>query len=215
MDTPDYYVLTIDTDTFAGSFEREMCAWITGQYGECTVGDDLAALAQTEMPPEFKEWCENNVAQVPDDSSCSRPCAIQPTPGWFNDGMGHNYRLAEWGTPRVKEVYEKACRDYAEKAPLSYVEHLRPKVTERAQERLTEQLTHGPGKHSAYMSVGIFLNEEPSVAMFALMVERAHEYQERNGSLGERYGHHLDFKIEGIRLVGQKTVVLREDIWKA
>lgn len=36
------YILVADTNQYAGNFERELCAYITGQYGECSVGADIA-----------------------------------------------------------------------------------------------------------------------------------------------------------------------------
>ncbi len=39
---PDHYLFVIDTDTYAGSFEREICAYVTGQIGECEVGKEEA-----------------------------------------------------------------------------------------------------------------------------------------------------------------------------
>ncbi|KKK83825.1 hypothetical protein LCGC14_2789530, partial [marine sediment metagenome] len=34
----DSWIFIIDTDSYAGNFEREMCAYITGRVGECGVG---------------------------------------------------------------------------------------------------------------------------------------------------------------------------------
>ncbi len=37
QEQPNPYLFVIDTDTYAGNFEREMCAYVTGQIGECEV----------------------------------------------------------------------------------------------------------------------------------------------------------------------------------
>jgi hypothetical protein len=34
------YVFIIDTEQYAGNFEREMCAYCTGILGDCEVGED-------------------------------------------------------------------------------------------------------------------------------------------------------------------------------
>ena len=49
---PDHYLFVIDTDIYAGNFERQMCAYITGQIGECEVGKENAELARQEIPNE-------------------------------------------------------------------------------------------------------------------------------------------------------------------
>ena len=36
------YLFVIDTDSYSGNFEREMCAYCTGQIGDCEVGIEHA-----------------------------------------------------------------------------------------------------------------------------------------------------------------------------
>lgn len=38
------YIFIIDTDSYAGNFERELTAYITGVVGGCEVGDDFAKI---------------------------------------------------------------------------------------------------------------------------------------------------------------------------
>ena len=38
------YTIIIDTDEYSGNFEREMCAYCTGQVGECEVGEEEQAV---------------------------------------------------------------------------------------------------------------------------------------------------------------------------
>jgi hypothetical protein len=84
-----YYTCRIDTNEYSGNFEREMVAFITGQVGECGVGEENAALAEKQLPKIVTEWFSENTIFTPDeDNGCSRPAEIVPTPGWSNDGMG-------------------------------------------------------------------------------------------------------------------------------
>ena len=39
----NYYGFIVDTDSYAGNFEREMCAYMTGHIGECSVGEEYAS----------------------------------------------------------------------------------------------------------------------------------------------------------------------------
>ena len=77
----DGYVVIIDTDKYAGNFEREMCAFITGQIGECGVGDVEQSTALNELDSESIEWFQDNVAQMGDEHGCARPATIHATPG--------------------------------------------------------------------------------------------------------------------------------------
>ena len=91
-------IFVIDTDSYAGNFEREMCAYVTGQIGECGVGDGQAE--------DFNAWLkskgiaenpfEDILGQVADDNGCHRPCAIWETPGRWNNGSGSHYNDAEF-----------------------------------------------------------------------------------------------------------------------
>lgn len=58
--TTDYFLFVIDTDAYAGNFEREMCAYMTGHVGDCAVGDDKAKMYHEEETEEF-----DNVVHVP------------------------------------------------------------------------------------------------------------------------------------------------------
>lgn len=60
-------IFVIDTNKYAGNFEREMCAHITGQIGECEVGREFVE----DLSIKF-----DNVKQVADDSHCYRPASI-------------------------------------------------------------------------------------------------------------------------------------------
>lgn len=80
------FAFIIDTDSYAGNFERELCAYITGHIGDCGVGEVNAARFKDEVGEPFE-----NVTVEADDHGCCRPVTICPTPGWFNDGMGSHY----------------------------------------------------------------------------------------------------------------------------
>ena len=58
-------VFVIDTDQYAGNFEREMCAHVTGRIGECEVGEEY-------VDDEIRDLFDN-VIDMPDDSDCYRP----------------------------------------------------------------------------------------------------------------------------------------------
>lgn len=91
---PEYCLFVIDTDIYAGSFEREMCAYVTGQIGECGVGRENAKLARQEIPDAIAQL-ENLVELVPDEHGCARPVSIFPNPKYGNDGHGNQALLTD------------------------------------------------------------------------------------------------------------------------
>jgi hypothetical protein len=71
------FAFIIDTNSYSGSFEREMTAYLTGRIGECGVGVEYADFA---LPINF-----DNVIDVPDDHGCYRPTSI-----WLNEKNKYN-----------------------------------------------------------------------------------------------------------------------------
>lgn len=88
----DEKVIIIDTEDYSGNFEREMCAYITGQIGECGVGSEAAEVAKQELSQELLDWFDNHICQYTDEIGCTRPTAIAVTPGWYNNGHGKHIR---------------------------------------------------------------------------------------------------------------------------
>lgn len=107
--------IIIDTNLYAGNFEREMCATLTGHCGECGVGAEEASETFLDMSDDVKGWWTNNIGSVYD--GCWRPVGITGTPGYFNHGMGGEYL----DTPENRIIalvdYNQKIRDYNELHP--------------------------------------------------------------------------------------------------
>lgn len=87
-----HVLFIIDTNEFAGNFERELVGYITGHVGECGVGDEYAGMFQEDVDPVMQTAISNIVAQVDfEDDGCLRPAMIWETPGRVNNGRGFNY----------------------------------------------------------------------------------------------------------------------------
>ena len=64
---------------YSGSFEREMCAYITGHIGECGVGYSFVDKKYTKL---FKPY----ILQIDEQNSgCKRPVKIYPNPKYSNN----------------------------------------------------------------------------------------------------------------------------------
>lgn len=78
IENPTSNLFVIDTGSYAGNFERKMCAFITGQVGDCGVGREIAL----EQASNIKSlaWFEENVYLAPDESEISYKVTIWPSP---------------------------------------------------------------------------------------------------------------------------------------
>lgn len=99
------YIFCVDTEQYAGNFERKLCAYMTGAVADCGVGfpearDWYINIAKQEWMKEApytsydlvrgaEDWDGFvNIQTMSDDEGGGilRPCTIIPTPGQFNQG---------------------------------------------------------------------------------------------------------------------------------
>lgn len=83
------HFLIVDTENYAGNFERELVAYATGCYGDCGVGDGEAEDARAKM--KHYAWWEQHMVMQEDDehgADMMRPVSLHPTPDWVNNGRG-------------------------------------------------------------------------------------------------------------------------------
>lgn len=73
------YSIVIKTNQYAGNFERELCAHLTGIIGECGAGEEYVHEAITEI-------FEDSVAEMADDNGTRRPVSL----GSQNEGATGN-----------------------------------------------------------------------------------------------------------------------------
>jgi hypothetical protein len=71
------YSIIIDTDQYAGNFERKLCAYCTGQLGECGIGEEYSQMYNLE---ENENLFDNVLELVPDEYGCFRPVTICSSP---------------------------------------------------------------------------------------------------------------------------------------
>ena len=212
----DCWLLVIDTDSYSGNFERELTAYLTGQLGECGVGDKMADIfaedAKTNKPPVNFDV---EVFSEPDDKGCARPCTIFPTPGWCNDGMGGHYKVGD--EEKALKEYQKTQEDEVnrEKARYEgYLKNMPPGWTEKAVRRelktLEKRLDDAKKlkkvrKYPAYQSVAIFFLDKPSKKTIEWLKERAKGYPEARKKAYD-WDRGPAPKITGWRLIKNEVV---------
>jgi len=90
----DLYIFVIDTDYYAGNFERNLCAYATGYVGECGVGRQMAQQFYEDMGlvDEGHEWNGEElspedmrnpfdyISPEQDEDGCRRPVKVWKSP---------------------------------------------------------------------------------------------------------------------------------------
>jgi len=190
----------VDTNKYAGNFEREMCAYATAQIGECEVGSEEV----DENMPHAKWWDDHVIDQ--EDEGRYGPVTISPTPGYINDGMGGHYL----DTPENREL----AREAAVEKMIAYYKPQRDMIERRLREKdfeantdrgWTEEACHRTIKNMdgriqqlreqkqvfpAYQSIAIEVSKTPPGIVMIHFESRVHEFAKREG-----------IEILGIRIV--------------
>ena len=209
------FLFVIDTEQYAGNFERELCAWCTGQIGMCEVGSEEAADFKAEHPAEYAEFSRvvEQFSRDEDDHTL-RPACLVATPGWLNNGLGYNYRDDPSEYPKALEAYIQSALAY-DKPQLAMIEQRlasgdesygwTKKRCEKEKSRLLEKMDKlnsltEPLGFPAYLSVGIGFNVRPTQDQNALMKVRAASFAEL---------HKLS--ITGFRLLIEQRALLEEE----
>lgn len=179
------YFFIIDTEQYAGNFEREMCAYCTGQIGDCGVGEEEAEEFRSTFP-DLEEKFDEIIDFLPDENGCARPASIYPTPGWFNNGFGDFHDRRE---NMAREDFEASC-----------IKELTKKLSniDSSEERniLAEEYENRKFiKYPAYLSVVIFFNEKPTDKIITIMKSRAHEFAQNR-----------KITVTGFRLIKNKAI---------
>lgn len=194
-------IFCVDTDTYAGSFERELCAYMTGILGECEVGEESKKLYEEDGHEPLEDLVD---PYVPDDHGCRRPVSIHPTPGWFNDGAGNHYRESGYDEAAVVKKYNQKVEEDAKRSEQVYADKAHGK--KEADRIRKECKAKKVKKYPAYNSVAVFLTREPTKEEIEFLKDRASKFvadqRKRSRFSDERFG----FKIEGFRLVVEEKV---------
>ncbi|MGP3781811.1 hypothetical protein ACTWKC_17650 [Bacillus sp. 4A_MP3] len=169
----------IDTDSYSGNFEREMCAYITGHIGDCLVGFEEAE----DYLSKYEKI--KGVVQKENITGMYRPVEIIETPDIWNNGMGFHFRKGEEDIA-LKE-YRQSIKRYYE-SEIKRLNGAEAQI-ERYKREINESLKlTKPKKHKAFQSVLIHFECLPCEETINFMKQRAFEFAKNKG-----------IKIEGFR----------------
>ncbi len=72
------YEVIIDTDSYAGNFERELCAYVTGHWDDETHGGDQAEVFRNEI--EEDNLFEDCIGSITNEFGLQTPVYLESTP---------------------------------------------------------------------------------------------------------------------------------------
>ena len=215
------WIFIIDTDQYAGNFERDMCAYLTGVLGDCEVGEEFSKMYDKEVNigrPEsvfidYIEWRS-------DDHGCYRPCQCWPTKGWLSIGHDKAVRKEEWNQKEADKVWQhdqsEIYRGYLKTAENikvgdGWTQEAKNREIKRLTNEIEKALKWKCPKYEPYNSVAIFFEKKPTEEMIALMKERAFKFSKAKRDAGNPWEKNFDLAIYGFRLV-KETTKMKEEV---
>jgi hypothetical protein len=216
------WIFIIDTDSYAGNFERQMCAYLTGVLGDCGVGEEFSELYNKEGGKNiFDEYIE----QRSDDHGCHRPCSCWETKGWFSVG-DKAVRESDWNQEEADKAWQEQQAsiyrgylkqlDFVKIGEKGWTKESLEKARKSRQLDIDKALQEKSPKYSPSNSVAIFFEEKPTGEMIRLMKKRAMKFAEavRQRAINENIDYEKDFNltIHGFRLIKETTTFEDESI---
>lgn len=221
------YKFIVDTNSYSGNFEREMMAYATGL---CTHrGQEYASGFEDEFPEIFKEL-DGIVVPCGEYDDVAN---IEPTPGWWNNGLGGHYRDDD---PKAEEKALIARNKEDERYKRQNIERSKqtlqmlldgknpwgPNVDiqeqikgfqreiENFEETLAKSLAQPLNKWPAYQSVAMVFSKKPSDALLETMVKRCREFPTLSMHPSYTAESYNKIEITGFRLVKEEKVVVEK-----
>lgn len=177
-------IIIVDTDSYSGNFERELCAFLTGQLGEAELAQGFIS---EPKPITFKDWWSENTIHLKDEDDMVSPFKIWETPGWFNNGLGKNYRDTPENEIIAVQEAVKFMKNYVAGRMQEAQQRLESKNFDAHPTGFTEENCHTViesclndiervsvlTKFSSYQSIAIFVKDYPPENVWAEFEERA------------------------------------------
>lgn len=105
------YRVVITTNTFALNFDKEICAYVTGQIGECKTGVDRQYKASSYARGLFEKSMERRMC----DDNLWRPVAISES-----DSNAFELFFKDKPTEEMMEFIKEGCGDFADEKKQKY-----------------------------------------------------------------------------------------------
>lgn len=197
----------IHTNKYAGNFEREMCAYITGHIGDCGVGSNLV---DEKYTPMFEPY----ILQIDEENTgCKRPVKIYPNPRYANNGLGHSFDSSSLNeckeaqqhhidyikNDKLKKLYETLEFYKGTRADVSYTKE----QIESVEKEISDYASIPPleiPSYPSYHSVCIYFKDNIPKNLLEIVVERANNFHTTTSRLGRSKE---DLIIEGFEFISE------------
>jgi len=185
------WLFVVDTNQYAGNFEREMGAYLTGRVWKY-FSDDAVALANLYKKETGDLYARRFVAILgrhkSDGEHWPNYTKLWETPGWFNNGVGGHFRDGQ-----EAEALKHHRNDWLNE---SRARHLSAEDRKEYRRRAEEPLFKWPSG----MSVAIAFTERPTVEQIAILEKRAKSFPDAAKRIGAYLAGPVP-KITGTRLL--------------
>lgn len=162
------WLFVVDTNQYAGNFEREMGAYLTGRVWKYFSGaaKTLAELYKQETGDlHARQFVTILGRHKSDGEHWPNYTDSWETPGWFNNGVGGHFRDGQ-----EAEALEHHRKYYLKEA--RSVDHLHPNDQERTRQDWLARSKEPLFKWPAGMSVAIAFTERPTDEQIKILEER-------------------------------------------
>lgn len=206
------YILVIDTDCYAGNFERELAGYTTGICDLDRGHGDREAEDAKAAAPDMVDALEAKSRAVRHNEYGMVTNTIRATPGRLNNGLGFNFPAND---PVAAEEAKKKAKDYARDYTAGQIKAAQRRIDENDFEAERDgawtkdacdrtiasalDLIERAGENMtspAYESVAMFFGEPLSAEEMAFVRERADRYAKSPSGIMRR-----PFRILDVRLV--------------
>jgi len=208
------FKFVVDTEQYAGNFERELCAYVTGRWDQETHGRNEAALYEKETGKDPLEFVEDRPVEH-DGYYNPAPQELFPTPGWFNNGMGGHFKDGQESEALeaykeenrkhygalIKEKLGKDLKDEVQRKAGWTKEAVDREVRGHRKDLRESESLKEVRKYPAYLSVAIFCEREPTPKEIKLMKDRCRKFSAFSASEKQEEWKRRKIKITGFRLV--------------
>lgn len=221
------FLFIIDTNHYAGNFEREMAGYLTGHVADCGTGQKEADIFHEELGLSGL-YDENhpfkNVMKQHNSHGNLTPAVVYETPGFFSNGVGGHYckrdpqceeqalkdRNAHWA--KEAEKWELMVNsEEARKDRHLHLDFCRARYNEyiaRTKEPLKE--------YPVYQSVAIFFETKLTEDQIKLLRNRIAKFPVYWATSGKGIFSHYNnpcIDVLGARIIEQKEVLVEELNW--
>jgi hypothetical protein len=193
MSKNDIAQILIHTKDLAALFDKELCAYVTGEVGECELAVDIADQYKKEI--KHNQWWTENIIYTKDSDGYMQPMYLSSTPGWFNNGCGglykdnaamdkkaHDDAIAFAKNFIAKQVREAETRLKQNSFDAEWTKSYCYDVIDNATSEV-RRVAKKAVKDPAYMTIGISVRDVPPKEVLLELVKRVKNFTDSCGTI--------------------------------